>query len=245
MSQQVLPLLPADAVAIGPLAGLVETGEGGVVFVSGQATFAFAAGDEVGRRLAAVQLVEAKIASVAAVTAGFGLAQATLWRWRAAFATDGVAGLIPGKRGPKAPSKLTDAVAARIRELDGQGLRLTAIGQQVGVSTATVRVALGRRAGSAGWRARHGVPDSDAGVADGAIENTGADIAADGEDAGQDDADRDDADLAEDTGDAAPVLPVLPAPVPRVGERAWPVPGYSTRRRWCSRRVRTCRWPGC
>ncbi len=200
--QQVLPLLPADAVAIGSLAGLVENGEGGMVFVCGQATFAFAAGDEVGRRLAAVQLVEAKIASVAAVTAGFGLAQTTLWRWRSAFATDGVAGLIAGKRGPKGPSKLDDQMAARVRELDGQRLTLAAIAAQTGVSTATVRVALGR-----------------VGAPTGA---TGADTVVDT------DEDTVDADRVEGIGrpddvvdlPVLPMLPVLPAPVPRGGERA-------------------------
>ncbi|WP_186526394.1 hypothetical protein [Leekyejoonella antrihumi] len=52
--QQVLPLLPAGAVPVGRLAGLVEDEAGGVVFICGQATFAFAADDTVGRRLAAV-----------------------------------------------------------------------------------------------------------------------------------------------------------------------------------------------
>ena len=66
----------------------------------------------------------------------------------------GVAGLIPAKRGPKRPSKLTDALVAKIRDLDGQGVRLAGIAAQVGLDTATVRVALGRRAGSAGWQAR-------------------------------------------------------------------------------------------
>ena len=61
MSQPVLLLLPADAVPIGPVAGLVEGPQGGVVYVSGLVTFVFAAGDEVGRRLAAVQLVSTKI----------------------------------------------------------------------------------------------------------------------------------------------------------------------------------------
>lgn len=37
------------------------------MFVSGMATFAFDAGDEIGRRLAAVQLVATKIASAVAV----------------------------------------------------------------------------------------------------------------------------------------------------------------------------------
>jgi len=69
-------------VPIGPVAGLVEGPEGGVVFVAGMATFAFDADDEVGRRLAAVQLVAMKIASAVAVAEAFGTTQVTLWRWR-------------------------------------------------------------------------------------------------------------------------------------------------------------------
>jgi len=42
------PVLPADAIPIGPAAGLVDGADGGAVFVFGQATFAFATDDEVG-----------------------------------------------------------------------------------------------------------------------------------------------------------------------------------------------------
>ena len=74
---------------IGPLAGLSEGPEGGVVFVSGLVTFAFAAGDEVGRRLAAVQLVTTKIAAAAAVAEAFGVGIVTLWRWTAGTSPPG------------------------------------------------------------------------------------------------------------------------------------------------------------
>ena len=104
VSQPVLPLVPAEARPIGPLAGLVTTGEGSVVFVAGQASFAFAAGDETARRLAAVQLVTTKIASQAAVAAAFGVSAVTVWRWQAEFAEHGVCGLISAKKGPKGPS---------------------------------------------------------------------------------------------------------------------------------------------
>ena len=214
MSQQVLPLLPADAVAVGPLAGLVESDEGGVVFVAGMATFAFAAGDVVGRRLAAVQLVEAGIAPVGAVTAGFGVTQVTLWRWREAFAADGVAGLVPARLGPRGPSKLTEQLAARIRGLDADGLTLAAVAERTGVSTATVRVALGRLSGSStageqsdshqpahdevGHEVGHGEVGHEVGHGE-----VGHEVGHGG-----------------DTLPVLPVLPVLPAPVPRVGERA-------------------------
>lgn len=143
-TQPVLALIPAEAVPIGPVAGLVETDQGGVVFVAGMATFAFAASDKVGRRLAAAQLVDGQIASVSEVTAAFGCTQSTLWRWRQALASKGVAGLIPDKTGPKGPSKLTGTLADKIRLLDRQGQSLMVIAEATGVSTATVRVALGR-----------------------------------------------------------------------------------------------------
>src|SRR2546421_3678093 len=92
VNQAVLPLLPAEVVPIGPVAGLVEGPEGGVVFVSGMATFAFDAGDEVGRRLAAVQLVTTDIASAVAIADGFTFSVETLWQWRRRVDADGWGG---------------------------------------------------------------------------------------------------------------------------------------------------------
>jgi len=65
VNQPVLQLLPARARSVGPSAGLLEGPDGGVVFVFGLATFSYASADAAGRRLAAVQLVTTKIASVA------------------------------------------------------------------------------------------------------------------------------------------------------------------------------------
>jgi hypothetical protein len=105
--QPVLPLLPADATPIGPVAGLVDGAGGGAVFVFGQATFAFATDDEVGRRLAAVQLVATDIASAVAVAvaAGFGIGLATLWRWKAAYDAGGV--VDHDHRGSVVPGQVT------------------------------------------------------------------------------------------------------------------------------------------
>src|SRR5438309_6616688 len=108
VSQSVLPLLPAQARSVGPSAGLLDDGEGaGVVFVFGLATYTFAAGDELGRRLAAVQLVRTGVASVAEVASAFGIDTSTLWRWTQAFTSGGVLALAAERRGPKGPSKLT------------------------------------------------------------------------------------------------------------------------------------------
>ncbi len=144
VSQPVLPLLPAQARSIGPSVGLLEGPDGGVVFVFGLVSFTFACSDRAGRRLAAVQLVTTKIASAREVASGFGVSETTLWRWVGAFADSGVAALVPEQSGPKRPSKLTAQLRAQIVAADAAGSTLSKIAARTGVSTATVRVALGR-----------------------------------------------------------------------------------------------------
>ena len=144
VSQPVLPLLPAQARSIGPSVGLLEGPDGGVVFVFGLVSFTFACSDRAGRRLAAVQLVTTKIASAREVASGFGVSETTLWRWVGAFANSGVAALVPEQSGPKRPSKLTAQLRAQIVAAAAAGSTLSKIAAQTGVSTATVRVALGR-----------------------------------------------------------------------------------------------------
>ena len=145
LGQPVLPLLPDGAEEIAPGAGLVTGPDGGgLVTVHGLATFAWDAGDEAGRRLAAVQLVRLRAASQVQVAVGFGVDPATVWRWDRALAGGGVAGLVPARPGPKGASKLTPELAARIAELDAAGQTLRQIGAATGVSTFTVRNALGR-----------------------------------------------------------------------------------------------------
>jgi transposase len=144
VSQPVLPLLPAQARSVGPSVGLLEGPEGGVVFVFGLVTFTFDCSDQAGRRLAAVQLVRTKIASARDVASAFGVTETTLWRWVGAFTDGGVAALVPEQSGPKGPSKLTERLRTQIVAADAAGLTLSKIAAQVGVSTATVRVALGR-----------------------------------------------------------------------------------------------------
>ncbi|HUY51185.1 MAG TPA: hypothetical protein VMV92_36690 [Streptosporangiaceae bacterium] len=67
LTQTPLPLLPGDALEIAPGVGVVTGPDGGgvVVWVHGLATFAWDAGDEAGRRLAAVQLVKLDAATQA------------------------------------------------------------------------------------------------------------------------------------------------------------------------------------
>jgi len=189
-------MLPAQARSIGASAGLLEGPDGGVVFVFGLATFSYAASDEAGRRLAAVQLVASKIATSLDVASAFGVSGVTLWKWGRDYTRRGVAGLMRARTGPKGPSKLTGALAARIVELDGSGLTLLQIAAAAGVSTATVRVALGR-VGPIAEPALEPLPAS-APFNDGSVASPEQD----------DDVNDDGADLV-----------VLAAPVPRTAER--------------------------
>src|ERR1035437_1725271 len=144
VSQPVLPMMPAQARSIGPSAGLLEGPGGGVVFIFGLATFSYGPADEVGRRLAAVQLVATRIATSQEVAAAFWVSGVTLWTWRRDFAAGGVLALVRARTGPRGPIKLTASLAARIAALDAAGATLLKIAALTGVSTATVRVALGR-----------------------------------------------------------------------------------------------------
>jgi hypothetical protein len=127
---------------------------------------------------------------------------ATIWRWDQALAAGGVAGLVSSRRGPKAASKLTPELAERIAGLDAAGATLREIAAATGVSTFSVRNALGRVA-SRGPAAAGGVTAADSAVRD----------------SGDGDA------------DAGALVPVLPDPVPRDAERVlarWGLLGEGT-----------------
>ncbi len=209
LTQVPLPLLPRDAAEIAPGVGMVAGPDGsGVVWVHGLATFAWDAGDEAARRLAAVQLVQLKAATQVQVAQAFGVIPVSVWRWAKALAGGGVAGLVPAIKGPQRASKLTPQVIGRIRELDRQGAGKAAIAAAAGVSESSVRSVLRPARPAAG--SADGVPagqgPADAGSADTDLADAGASFA---------DTDSAGAGFAEPE-----ALPVLPDPVPRNAERA-------------------------
>ena len=137
-----LAWVPGEAVPVGLAGGLVEDAEGGRVFLHGMLVFAWDVDDEAGRRLAAVQLVRTKAARAMDVAAAFGVDPYTVSRWSKAFRTDGVAGVVTGKTGPKGPSKVTDRVVADVRERRAGGGTLASIATALGISITSVRRAL-------------------------------------------------------------------------------------------------------
>ncbi|QGH70254.1 helix-turn-helix domain-containing protein [Pseudactinotalea sp. HY158] len=83
----------------------------------------------------------------AAVATGFDIGRETLRRWVRAAQSAGTAGLVPERRGPRGPSKLTPAVVAEIGTRRAGGASLRAVASAVGVSTDSVRRALAEGAG--------------------------------------------------------------------------------------------------
>ena len=213
MHQPVLPLVPAESCPVGPSAALLEDADGGAVFVLGMLTFVYSAGDDLARRLAAVQLARLGIATKVEVASAFAVTTTTLARWCASYAASGVEGLATERTGPRGPSKLTAARRAQIVELDGQGLSLAKIAAVTGVSTATVRVALGRVVPKPSRSARCATA-----TADGLDDTRAMASMASGE--------PDEPAVLEPTGSPsvpvakAPVWGVLTRPVPRPVERA-------------------------
>jgi len=73
------------------------------------------------------------------VADAFGVDPATIWRWDQVLAADGVAGLVPARRGPKGASKLTPELVERIAGLDAAGATLREIAVATKVSAGLLR----------------------------------------------------------------------------------------------------------
>ncbi len=183
------------AMPVGSAVSLAEGADGGgAVFIRGQLTFSWDAGDVAARRWAAVKLAQMKAASAAVIAAAFGVTPVSLWQWGQLTAAGGVAGLVPRAMGPKGPSRLTRDVVKRIVELRGSGLSLQAVGAAVGVSEFSVRRALKT---AAAQDAENAQASQEAQILAAAPAREPAVVQ-----------------------EELTVLPVLPAPVPRSGERS-------------------------
>lgn len=137
-----LPLRPAGSVSVGPAASLLEDDQGGAVFIWGMASSCWDGGDIVSRRRAAVHLVATGAATRVEVARAFGVETETLRLWSRDWEAGGAGALAPGQRGSKGPSKLTPALAEKVRSLRSGGATLAAIAAKVRISTDTVRFAL-------------------------------------------------------------------------------------------------------
>lgn len=124
---QPLALRPLGSKPIGPAVALLESDDGGVVSIWGMVSSCWEADDVTGRRLAAVTLMQTKAATRAEIRAGFEINDDTLRRWDHQFDAEGVVGLVPDRRGPRGPFKLTGELAVQIRALRAEGVSLLAV----------------------------------------------------------------------------------------------------------------------
>lgn len=144
---------------VGPAVALIDGEGGGAVFIWGMAAGCWAAGDVVGRRLAAVSLVVTGAALKHEVAAAFGVHGNTLRNWRLAWEVGGCDGLQAEVRGPKGPSKLVPELAGRICGWRAEGRTLREVAELAGVSTDTVRRALASVAAGSAPTAGEGAED--------------------------------------------------------------------------------------
>jgi hypothetical protein len=108
------------------------------VFVDQSPFYHFSVKDDVENRFAAVQLVDAELASVDQVCRAFSLKPRTFCRARRQLHRGGIEGLVKEKRGPKGRREKTQQLARTIVHLYGQGQSVYQIASRVGVCPRTV-----------------------------------------------------------------------------------------------------------
>jgi len=102
--------------------------------------------------VAAAQLLELGLAQPYELSRTLHLNRSTLYRHQCKLKTQGVLGVVEGKRGPRGPHRFTADKPRRVAQLLSAGTSIRQAAQQVGVSEGTIRHALRRgelRAGAA------------------------------------------------------------------------------------------------
>jgi hypothetical protein len=115
-------------------------------FAAGVPVFVHAEDDPVGRRVAAAQLLELGLAQPHELSAALHVNRSTLYRQQRKLKTDGVLGVVEGKRGPRGPHRFTADKLQRVARLLTEGTSIRQAAQAVGVSEGTIRHALRRGA---------------------------------------------------------------------------------------------------
>jgi Homeodomain-like domain len=143
-TQYHLPVPPDGAKEINAVVAIVREQGQVAYFASGVPVFVHTEDDLVGRRIAAVQLMALGLARQDELSAGLAVNRSTLYRQHRKLTTEGVLGVVDGKRGPRGPHRFTADKRQRAALLlvEGQSIRQAA--EQVGVTEGTIRHALRR-----------------------------------------------------------------------------------------------------
>jgi transposase len=143
------PLIPGSETV--PHLEVIDVGDHRTVQISGHPVGCYRRDDVGSERLLATQLAETLTLDAVEIAAAFGMHSVTLSRLRGQFRASGSHALMPRKRGPKRPTKLTPRLLDRFRELREEGLSFRAIARRVSrpgreISYGSVALALKSRA---------------------------------------------------------------------------------------------------
>ena len=139
-----LPAQPAGAQEINAVVAMVRARGQVAYFASGVPLFVHGDDDPVGRRVAAVQMMELGLARQDELSAALHVNRTTLYRQHLKLKTQGVLGVVDGKRGPHGPHRLTPDKSQRVEHLLAEGVSIRRAAPQVGVTEGTIRHALRR-----------------------------------------------------------------------------------------------------
>src|SRR6266851_3405144 len=139
-----LPVQPGGAEEINAVVARVRERGQVAYFASGVPVFVHADDDPVGQRIAAVQMMALGLARQDELSAGLALNRSTLYRQHRKLTTEGVLGVVDGKRGPRGPHRFTADKRQRVEHLLGEGQSIRQAAEQVGVTEGTIRHALRR-----------------------------------------------------------------------------------------------------
>lgn len=139
-----LPAQPTGAQEINAVVAVVHERGQAAYFASGVPLFVHGDDDRVGRRIAAVQMMELGLARQQEISAALGLDRSTLYRQQRKLKAQGILGVVDGKRGPQGPHRFTPDKRQRVERALHQGVSIREAARRVGVTEGTIRHAIRR-----------------------------------------------------------------------------------------------------
>ena len=139
-----LKLLPADALEINKDLAFSRDETRTAYHVGGLSVFSHENGDKIRQRLAAVQLIEAGLASKEELSSVLEIDRSTLYRSQVRVRREGIKGLLYEKSGPKGGHRLRGELLERAQRLLSEGRPQREVGRVVGVGENTIRNAIKR-----------------------------------------------------------------------------------------------------
>ena len=137
-----LPLKRTDALEINAELDFIEQGDQATYFACGVPLFIHDTSDVPARRLAAMQILELRLAKKNELSASFGIDRTTLYRQQLLFREGGVAAVLGKKRGPKGAHKLLDVCLSRAQDALDRGDSQEDAAREAGVSSKTIQRAI-------------------------------------------------------------------------------------------------------